>query len=1718
ATWYSTGTPPGAPTGITFGNGVGYEINSRTLDKAGNYSQLYSTRAFTYDIGKPTGSFLTFAGSAFGAFQREANPLAGSAADGPAGSAAGMTLREDGGSELRILETATGNWWSNSGAAFSNPDGATAWFNANGGSAENWSYTHSGLDGKLNQGGTYLVQYRGRDKSVPANLGPSSGGLDSDFTVDVDSVAFVVDKSSPVSRVTFPASGQRIKTISSISGTSADTPSGVAGPAAIEAAIQETSPGTSWWNGVIPGTFTVTSEDFHALSTLGASWDGLNWSFGMPALQDGYTYRVSVRATDNALPGGNKETEISSVTFTYDVTAPVGRITWPISLNDTRGNVNAAALSAVSGTAHELFDIVSASVSFQEADTLLWYDKDAVPISTFNSTSQKWSSAAVTGPDIYDDYAWTIPVAGIFADGHTYNLRMTAMDAAGNIMTSTYSVVMRYDVTPPVSSVVSPANGAFLYTLPSVSGIASDPNADHSGVAGTQISISSGTSYWSGTGWVGYESWLDAVTGESWEKTGQLPPSDNTTGLMDGALYRVKARAYDVAANTQTSITTWNDFRFDVSSPTIVISTPVNGVRYASLPLIYGTARDAFNVKYPQVRIFYKGNNSYWMGGTGTCGSKTLPAWIRSFAQDGCAAYPDIWNVAAGSSSASAQFTWTYDSSGVLWPQSDNTLVLEAMAADEAGNYSVVSSTFSFDNEPPVSVTTYPFVNGVIYSSMTAISGTSSDISSPVSDVMIKMWYVSAGTTYYWTPDLYSNKHWVSSDLGWESITGAGGPKGTYNPWNYDRYSQPDFGNPGEMTYAWREGTHDGLNGKTFNIMTMAVDATGNQQVNLTTRTFTFDNAPPVSGPAQPVPDSAYNSLSLIHGTALDPVSGIAAVSLSILSQNEPGGAKYYSGAGYTLEDEFWIPAVYTSTWAYSDTLGLVDGRHYVVRSSATDNTGNVQSVSGYSRFLYDTTLPESAVSHPGNASVYQDDDAVLSLVRGNSLDAGYTSGINGTGSGVYPTLAWHKAGAEIMVFRDTEPYMPAAGPLGTGLGTGWDSSGFFWDGSTWTPVSGGATWIKISSPNVLGNWSYDGLVCDDVKRAANTCWMRGDAYLAWSRVTDNAGNLQTSITGGPKFYIAAPAASFKVESADVMGAGDVVSLTVTAMDGVDGAGSTARAYQGTVTFHMDLPTDGPETMDDDDFADDAHGLPQQYNFKESDYGTKIFSIMLRKNGLRTLSVKDPVYNGGIVGAKQVTVGAGAAAKLQIVADYPGGEAPAPGTSSGVSGAPRSRPAGTNVGFLVQVVDQYYNLVVSSAVTVAITDTDDNNTVASPDDPGLVFVGSTTFNRIFVSADSQGWRVSATGAPDSSKVPIVAGAAKGLLALLPGEVQEQGKYLTEPYGKSGPVSNLIVAGSTFSVVVYAVDQYYNTDTSTSIPVIADINTDSYDVPLATLTLTAGTTVFRINPITAGTQTVRIWLADPSYLGGTSSPYITPNPVKVWWGSPVKLHLLAEGQWSDPGKPPYDFNPGTGGRGGGLAALTAGVTTQMTVNVVDQYYNVVRGTTPFMLVTASNTPNVELMFGNDPNIKARGFVPASFTNSLIAGTTSFAFRPVTRNQSPGLSVSVKTYGSLSFSSDTVSGITVNPDSPSALQLLLPTQTPDEGSIPGKTGGEGPLVAGSTYTITVRSVDTFWNLSPNGRKVRLTSNDIYAEHPDAANLDQGEIAIEGFMPSATTANLR
>ena len=77
--------------------------------------------------------------------------------------------------------------------------------------------------------------------------------------------------------------------------------------------------------------------------------------------------------------------------------------------------------------------------------------------------------------------------------------------------------------------------------------------------------------------------------------------------------------------------------------------------------------------------------------------------------------------------------------------------------------------------------------------------------------------------------------------------------------------------------------------------------------------------------------------------------------------------------------------------------------------------------------------------------------------------------------------------------------------------------------------------------------------------------------------------------------------------------------------------------------------------------------------------------------------------------------------------------------------------------------------------------------------------------------------------------------------------------------------------------------------------------------------------------------------------------------------------------------------------------------------------------------------------------------------------------------------------LRLARSTSSAIAVNPDTASQLQILLPGETTEPGSVSGKTGSPSAVSAGSTFTVTVNLTDAKFNLVAGQPLVKIRTLD-------------------------------
>ncbi|MEO8062817.1 MAG: DUF4082 domain-containing protein [Pseudomonadota bacterium] len=250
---------------------------------------------------------------------------------------------------------------------------------------------------------------------------------------------------------------------------------------------------------------------------------------------------ITVTARDAA---GNTSTDILTVTYTPDTTAPVVTITSPTSASST--TVTAASLN-LGGTS-----------------------SDAVGVTQVTWANNRGGSGTASGTT-----AWT--VSGIVLQSGVNVLTVSSRDAAGNTGTDSISVTYNPDTSLPVVTITGPTSATTLAVTASpitLSGTASD------NVAVTQVT------------------WVNS-RGGSGTATGTTSWSVSNLALQTGSnVLTVTAR--DAAGNTQTDTLTVTFT--DTTRPSITITSPTSNstrTQTASTITLGGSASD--NVAVTQV-------------------------------------------------------------------------------------------------------------------------------------------------------------------------------------------------------------------------------------------------------------------------------------------------------------------------------------------------------------------------------------------------------------------------------------------------------------------------------------------------------------------------------------------------------------------------------------------------------------------------------------------------------------------------------------------------------------------------------------------------------------------------------------------------------------------------------------------------------------------------------------------------------------------------------------------------------------------------------------------------------------------------------------------------------------------------------------------------------------------------------------------------------------
>jgi hypothetical protein len=265
------------------------------------------------------------------------------------------------------------------------------------------------------------------------------------------------------------------------------------------------------------------------------------------------------------------------------------------------------------------------------------------------------------------------------------------------------------------------------------------------------------------------------------------------------------------------------------------------------------------------------------------------------------------------------------------------------------------------------------------------------------------------------------------------------------------------------------------------------------------------------------------------------------------------------------------------------------------------------------------------------------------------------------------------------------------------------------------------------------------------------------------------------------------------------------------------------------------------------------------------------------------------------------------------------------------------------------------------------------------------------------------------------------------------------------------------AGQLFTVNVFSTDAYWNPLPSADVVRITSSDPGA-NTPVNGA-LSNGTRSFSVSLATVGTQTLTVSDQTQGSIQGMTSAGIAviPNSAQRFVIETVP------------------------------SPLTAGAAVLVTIRATDQSGNTIPSFDGSAILTANTGPG---------SISPETVV---FTNGVWTGDVVF------RGAGGSVAITCSDYSSPPHTG-TSNAIQVLPGALAGLQVLLPGQTPQGGTVTGKTGIPDDQNAGASFTLTVRAVDAYWNFKPGvNHRVALSSTDTFAGIPAETTLANGQIVF-------------
>ncbi|MHB1050004.1 MAG: beta strand repeat-containing protein [Bacteroidota bacterium] len=189
-----------------------------------------------------------------------------------------------------------------------------------------------------------------------------------------------------------------------------------------------------------------------------------------------------------------------------------------------------------------------------------------------------------------------------------------------------------------------------------------------------------------------------------------------------------------------------------------------------------------------------------------------------------------------------------------------------------------------------------------------------------------------------------------------------------------------------------------------------------------------------------------------------------------------------------------------------------------------------------------------------------------------------------------------------------------------------------------------------------------------------------------------------------------------------------------------------------------------------------------------------------------------------------------------------------------------------------------------------------------------------------------------------------------------------------------------------------------------------------------------------------------------------------------------------------------------GNSGTVTSQTAGVPFTITaIRATDQFFNVV----------TTYTGTKTLSYSGPGGISSTYTTSVDFTSGVSTTTLNTT---LTRAQTT--TITVTDGGQYGYAS---SNVTVNANTFTKMQILVPGETADAGSATGKSGTPNAQTAGSGFTVTVNAVDAYWNLVSSDNTVGITTSDANDTHPLNAGLGGGTMDFTVTFKTAGTSTV-